>query len=165
MGFAGHRAAFLRERRGSLESWHLMAWPAVKQMLQAMPALSRAQMRPFRSKGGTCLILPSSAGTYVRVYVCVWTCLSKKRVRELFVECYANAHQLSSVERMFRGFRPCCPGSQREVGVPRRFEFFKWIFFATLSTTSEVLAAPNSICTLSTAGESVYFSFWSKLSL
>lgn len=50
-GLAGCRPVFLGERRGALESRHLMAWPAVKQMLQAMPALSRAQMRPFGSKG------------------------------------------------------------------------------------------------------------------
>ena len=65
---------FLREHGGSLEPWHLMAWPAVKQMLQAMPALSRAQMRPFRSKGGTCLVLPSRA----EVCVCVCVDLSLK---------------------------------------------------------------------------------------
>lgn len=69
---------FLRERRGSLESWHLMAWPAVKQMLQALPALRRAQMRPFRSKGGTCLVLWSNVGPCVPVCVFL-TCLSKKR--------------------------------------------------------------------------------------
>jgi len=88
VGLAGRSAVFLRECGGSLESWHLLAWPAVKQMLQALPALSRAQMRPFRGKGGTCLVFPSSAGARVRlcvcVCVCVWTCLSKKREREFF---------------------------------------------------------------------------------
>lgn len=47
MRLGGQRAAILREHGGSLESWHLMAWPPVKQMLQALPALSRAQMRPL----------------------------------------------------------------------------------------------------------------------
>lgn len=68
---AGCRPVFLGERRGSLESRHLMAWPAVKQMLQAMPALSRAQRRSngwrdvmhlTEQGGSSCVRAPVSQG-------------------------------------------------------------------------------------------------------